>query len=64
MGARADTASEAEVNAFYEWAGELYPAKSLVTTMAHGRGLHSSTFRLNSNTICWIRWVHYFPPVY
>ena len=37
MGARADTASEAEVNAFYEWAGELYPAKSLVTTMAHGR---------------------------
>ena len=29
-----------------------------------GRGLHSSTFRLNVSTICWIRWVHDFPPVY
>jgi hypothetical protein len=23
-----------------------------------------STFRLNVRTICWIRWVHYFPPAY
>jgi len=29
-----------------------------------GRGLHSSTFRLNVSTFCWIRWVHDFPPVY
>jgi len=26
--------------------------------------LHSSTFRLNISTSCWIRWVHKFPPVY
>ena len=31
---------------------------------AEGRGLHSSTFRLNVSTFCWIRWVHDFPPVY
>jgi G3E family GTPase len=36
VGARADTASEAEVAAFFVWAGELYPAKSHVTTIAHG----------------------------
>ena len=29
-----------------------------------GRGLHSSTFRLNVSTFCGIRWVHHFPPVY
>jgi hypothetical protein len=29
-----------------------------------GRGLHSSTFRLNASTFCGIRWVHDFPPVY
>ena len=29
-----------------------------------GRGLHSSTFRLNVSTFCGIRWVHDFPPVY
>ena len=29
-----------------------------------GRRLHSSTFRLNVSTFCWIRWVHDFPPVY
>ena len=29
-----------------------------------GRGLHSSTFRLNVSTFCGIRWVHVFPPVY
>jgi hypothetical protein len=29
-----------------------------------GRGSHSSTFRLNVSTFCWIRWVHDFPPVY
>jgi hypothetical protein len=29
-----------------------------------GRGLHSSTFRLNVSTFCWIRWVHDFHPVY
>jgi len=28
------------------------------------RGLHSSTFRLNVNTFCWLRWVHDSPPVY
>jgi len=28
------------------------------------RGLRSSTFRLNVSTICGIRWVHEFPPVY
>ena len=26
-----------------------------------GRGLRSSTFRLNVSTFCWIRWVHGFP---
>jgi len=29
-----------------------------------GRGLHSSTFRLNVSTFCVIRRVHDFPPVY
>ena len=29
-----------------------------------GRGLHSSTIRLNASTFCGIRWVHDFPPVY
>jgi hypothetical protein len=29
-----------------------------------GRGLHSSTFRLNTSTFCGIRWVHEIPPVY
>ena len=29
-----------------------------------GRGLHSSTFRLNISTFCGIRWVPDFPPVY
>jgi hypothetical protein len=29
-----------------------------------GRGLHSSTVRLNVSTFCAIRWVHHFPPVY
>jgi hypothetical protein len=29
-----------------------------------GRGLHSSTFRLNVSTSRWIRWVHDVPPVY
>jgi len=29
-----------------------------------GRGLHSSTFRLNVSIFCGIRWVHDFPPVY
>jgi len=29
-----------------------------------GRGLHSSTFRLNFTTSRWIRWVHDFCPVY
>jgi hypothetical protein len=29
-----------------------------------GRGLHSSTFRLNVSTFCRIRWVHDFPPVH
>jgi hypothetical protein len=29
-----------------------------------GRGLHSSTFRLNVSSLCGIRWVHDFPPVY
>jgi hypothetical protein len=27
------------------------------------RGLHSSTFRHNISTFCWILWVHDFPPV-
>jgi hypothetical protein len=31
---------------------------------AHGRRLHSSTFRLNISTFLGIRWVHDFPPVY
>jgi hypothetical protein len=34
------------------------------TSVVLGRGLHSSTFWLNVSTICWIRWVHDFPPVY
>jgi len=29
-----------------------------------GRGLHSSTIRLNLGTFCGIRWVHDFPRVY
>jgi len=29
-----------------------------------GRGLHLSTIRLNVSTVCGIRWVHDFPPVY
>jgi len=29
-----------------------------------GRDLHSSTFRLNVSTFCWIRGVHELPPVY
>ena len=29
-----------------------------------GKGLRSSTFRLNGSTFCWIPWVHDFPPVY
>jgi len=29
-----------------------------------GRGLRSSTFRLNVSTLRGIRWVHDFPPVY
>jgi hypothetical protein len=33
-------------------------------TVNVGRGLHSSTFRLNVSTFCWISWVHNFPPVY
>jgi hypothetical protein len=28
------------------------------------RGLHSSAFRLNVSTFCWISWVHDFLPVY
>jgi hypothetical protein len=27
-------------------------------------GLHSSTFRLNVSTLCGIRWLQDFPPVY
>ena len=30
---------------------------------AAGRGLHSSTFRLNVNVFCGICWLHDFPPV-
>jgi hypothetical protein len=29
-----------------------------------GRGIHSSSFRLNVSTFCGIRRVHDFPPVY
>jgi len=29
-----------------------------------GRGIHSSTFRLNISTFCGIRWVRDSPPVY
>ena len=29
-----------------------------------GRGLHSSTIRLNVSKICGMRWVHDFTPVY
>ena len=32
--------------------------------VAAGRGLHSSTFRLNVGTFWGIRWVHDYPPVY
>ena len=27
-------------------------------------GTHSSIFRLNVTSFCWMRWVHDFPPVY
>ena len=33
-------------------------------TIIPGRGLHSSTFRLNVSTCCGIRRMHDFPPVY
>jgi hypothetical protein len=32
--------------------------------LVHGRGLHSSTFRLNVSTFCRHRLVHGFPPDY
>ena len=32
--------------------------------VVRGRGLHSSTFRLNVNSVCGVRRVHDFPPVY
>ena len=32
--------------------------------LLEGRGLHSSTFRLNVSTFCGVRFVHNFPPVY
>jgi len=31
---------------------------------AAGRGLNSSTFRINVSTFCEIRWAHGFPTVY
>jgi hypothetical protein len=34
------------------------------TVVVAGRGLHSSTFRLNVSTSCGIRWVHCIFPVY
>ena len=33
-------------------------------TLVRGRGLHSSTTRLNVSTFCGMRWVHDCPPVY
>jgi hypothetical protein len=35
-----------------------------IAELVVGRGLHSSTFRLNVSTFCFIRRVHDFPPVY
>jgi len=35
-----------------------------VAARAVGRGLHSSSFRLNVGTFCGMRWLHDVPPVY
>jgi hypothetical protein len=35
-----------------------------VVSVAGGRGLHSTTFRLDISTFCGIHRVHDFPPVY
>jgi len=40
------------------------PPADLTEWLDVGRGLHSSTFRLNVSTFCWIRWVHDICPVY
>ena len=38
---------------------------SIVSLMAPPfRGLHSSNFRLNVSSSCWMLWVHDLPPVY
>jgi len=42
---------------------KLKPDKQTVDEVM-GRGLHSSTFRLNVSTFCGIRRVHDFSPVY
>jgi len=41
----------------------LIKQKKLPLSLLAGRGLHSSTFRLNISTFCGIHWVHDFPPV-
>jgi len=38
--------------------------RAAIRRRAGGRGVHSSTFRLNVSTFCGIRRVHDFPPVY
>jgi hypothetical protein len=42
-------------------AGMAMPGPAVIM---NGRGVHSSTCRLNLSTFCWIRQVHVFPPVY
>jgi hypothetical protein len=42
----------------------LLAVRTLFFNLVLGRGLHSSTFRLNVSTFCGISWAHDFTPVY
>jgi len=48
----------------YNWVLALMLPKIVIAELKSGRGLHSSTFRLNVSTFCGIRQVHDVPPVY
>ena len=52
------------VYAFTSWAHGMRMSMTKLVEWPVGRGLHSSTFRLNVSTFCGIRWVHNYPPVY
>ena len=56
-GARRGTGRAVDVR--IKWPNDIYSGGLKIA----GRGLHSSTFRLNVSTLCGIRRVHYFRPV-